>query len=59
MATTETLTPDQLSTAVVVANPYPAYRQFRDQTPLQLCRYTGGQGSRHRGIDPRVGADEV
>jgi len=34
MGTTEKLTPDQLSTAAVIANPYPAYRQFCDQTPL-------------------------
>lgn len=34
METPETLVPDQLSTAAVVANPYPAYQQFRSQTPL-------------------------
>lgn len=43
METTETLTPDQLSTAVVTANPYPAYRQFRDQTPLNYIDIPAGK----------------
>ncbi|MBI3304325.1 MAG: cytochrome P450 [Deltaproteobacteria bacterium] len=34
MATTPIFTPDQLTTPAVFADPYPAYRQLRDQTPL-------------------------
>src|SRR5262245_966591 len=34
MATSAFITPDQLMTPAVFADPYPAYRQMRDQTPL-------------------------
>src|SRR5215510_12153095 len=34
MATSAFITPDQLMTPAVFADPYPAYRQLRDQTPL-------------------------
>ena len=34
METPAVFTPDQLSTPVVAADPYPAYRQLREQTPL-------------------------
>lgn len=43
MGTTANLTPDQLSTAAVVANPYPAYRQFRDQTPPHYVDLPAGK----------------
>lgn len=36
-------TPDQLSTADVIANPYPAYRQFRDRTPLNYVDLPAGK----------------
>jgi cytochrome P450 len=42
METTEHLMPDQLSTAAVVANPYPAYEQFRHQTPLNYIDLPAG-----------------
>ena len=28
------ITPDQLSTKEVIADPYPAYRQLRDRSPF-------------------------
>ncbi len=34
METPAVFTPDQLSTPVVAADPYPAYRQLCEQTPL-------------------------
>ena len=34
METTPRFTPDQLSTPAVIANPYPAYEQLRDQSPV-------------------------
>lgn len=43
MTTTANLTPDQLSTAGVIANPYPAYAQFRDRTPLNYVDLPAGK----------------
>jgi hypothetical protein len=34
METASLITPDQLMTPAVFADPYPVYRQLRDQTPL-------------------------
>lgn len=36
-------TPDQLSTAAVIADPYPAYQQFRDHTPLHYVDLPAGK----------------
>jgi cytochrome P450 len=36
------ITPDQLSTAEVIADPYPAYRQLRDQSPVNYTFIPAG-----------------
>ncbi len=38
----EKITPDQLSTPEVIADPYPAYRQLRDQSPVNYLFIPAG-----------------
>jgi len=42
METTPVFTPDQLMMPETIADPYPAYRQFRHQTPLNYVHVPGG-----------------
>ena len=42
METTPIFTPDELSASEVIANPYPAYRQLRDHSPLRFILYPRG-----------------
>lgn len=42
METTPMFTPDQLMQPETIADPYPAYRQFRPQTPLNYVHVPGG-----------------
>jgi cytochrome P450 len=42
METTPVFTPDQLMTSAVIADPYPAYRQLRDQSPFNFVAVPSG-----------------
>jgi cytochrome P450 len=42
MDTTPAFTPDQLITPEIIANPYPAYRHLRDQTPMSYIDIPAG-----------------
>src|SRR3989441_1514728 len=53
MATPPLFTPDQLTTPAVFADPYPAYRQLRDHTPLD---YLGLPPGTIPGIDEPIRA---
>src|SRR5438445_11951283 len=53
MATSPLCTPDQLTTPAVFADPYPAYQQLRDHTPLN---YLGLPPGTIPGIDEPIRA---
>jgi cytochrome P450 len=42
METTPVLSPDQLNSPTAIANPYPFYRQLRDQSPVNYIHLPGG-----------------
>src|SRR5215475_8236523 len=42
MDTSPIITPDQLSTPAVIANPYPAYSQLWDHSPLSFLLFPPG-----------------
>ncbi len=42
METTPVLSPDQLNSPTAIADPYPFYRQLRDQSPVNYIHLPGG-----------------
>jgi cytochrome P450 len=42
MTTSPPLAPDQLATPEIIADPYPAYRHFRDTSPVRYLRLPAG-----------------